>query len=145
MFQRSLLTATAGTQSGQIGRTRRLTGTLHFGGQTQTVTFTFPHQSTRSRRVPVRSEAVLSRTCGGGSMRLSQMSLLLVFIQTETGVTAFTFRGGEATAGTCALCDLLLLRPFRLFAVEQLELLEHRLLLHAADRMIRGLRCNNGP
>lgn len=67
--------------------------------------------------------------------------LLLVLVQTETGVTAFTFGGGEATAGTGALCDLLLFGPFRLFAVEQLELLKHRLLLSAADRMIRRRRC----
>lgn len=67
----------------------------------------------------------------------------LVLIQAEARVTALALGRREATARAGPLGNLLLLRLLlrgRLFAIKQLKLLQHRLLLATADRTTLGRR-----
>lgn len=88
-------------------------------------------------------ESVCGARRRSGSLWLWLCLLLLVLIQAEARVTALALGRGEAAAGTGPLGDLLLFGALlcRFFAIKQLELLQHRLLLTAADRRLcrRGL------
>lgn len=93
------------------------------------MTLTFAHQPART---PLRS-----------IYRGRSLGLLLVLVQTEARITAFTLGRGEATTGTGPLRNLLLLGSLLggLFAIKQFELFQHRLLLATANRrcLCRGL------
>lgn len=94
------------------------------------MTLTLAHQS---RRVAL----LISRTAIG------RVRWWLVLVQAEARVAALALGRREATARAGPLGNLLLLRLLlrgRLFAIKQLKLLQHRLLLATADRTTLGRR-----